>query len=125
MDRMIRNEWLLRRFFRAEAHLWEYQAACSDRSSGTLLGEGFSRSSLVFMRLQRLLDACERSYKDARAESRLQSGRTPPPTPFQAEPRQMRLRMQVAPAPRPPSWRPPLRKAGPSFHRRASPSRRP
>ena len=49
VDTLIRNEWILRRLFRAEAHLWEYHTIRADRS-----------------------------YKDAFAElERLQRARTP------------------------------------------------
>ena len=89
VDTLIRNEWLLRRLFRAEAHLWEYQVIGASRSEGVPLGEGFAKSSNVFMRLQRRVTLCEKSYKDAFTElQRLQAARqvTPPPPQPEASP---------------------------------------
>jgi hypothetical protein len=78
VDTLIRSEWLLRRLFRADAHLWEYHVIQSSRSDGVPLGEGFSKASNVFMRLQRRVTLTERSYKEAYAElQRLQSARQP------------------------------------------------
>ncbi len=68
VDNLIRNEWLLRRYHRVESHLWEYHAMQCDRSSGVQLGEAFSKASTVFMRLQRRINAAEKSYRDAMAE---------------------------------------------------------
>ncbi len=82
VDNLIRNEWLLRRYHRVESHLWEYQASLCDRSSGVQLGEAFSKASTVFMRLQRRINAAEKSYRDAMAElTRLQQ----PPQTTEAE----------------------------------------
>jgi hypothetical protein len=41
MDRMLRNEWLLRRMFRAESHVWEYHTMRANRSEGVPLGEAW------------------------------------------------------------------------------------
>jgi len=65
VDSLIRNEWLLRRLFRAEAHLWEFNTTHASRRDGAPLGEGFNTSSQVFMRLQRRITLCEKSYKEA------------------------------------------------------------
>ncbi|HJT86727.1 MAG TPA: hypothetical protein VJ732_02700, partial [Bryobacteraceae bacterium] len=81
VDTLIRNEWMLRRLFRAEAHLWEYYVTRADRSEGTPLGEAFATASVVFMRLQRRLSTIEKSYKDAYDElTRLQAARQPKET---------------------------------------------
>ncbi|HEV3332776.1 MAG TPA: hypothetical protein VG096_17435 [Bryobacteraceae bacterium] len=82
VDTLIRNEWMLRRFFRAEAHLWEYHVIRADRSEGVSLGAALMAADQVFRRLQRRITLAERSYKDAFAElERLQRGRGSLPTP--------------------------------------------
>ncbi|HEV3332015.1 MAG TPA: hypothetical protein VG096_13580 [Bryobacteraceae bacterium] len=69
---------MLRRLFRAEAHLWEYHVIRADRSEGTPLGAALMAADQVFRRLQRRITLAERSYKDAFAElERLQRARTP------------------------------------------------
>src|ERR1700722_10211271 len=74
VDNLIRNEWLLRRYHRVEAQLWEYQTSLCDRSTGVELGEAFSRASTIFMRLQRRVSAAEKAYKEAMVElDRLQA----------------------------------------------------
>jgi hypothetical protein len=89
VDSLIRSEWSIRRLFRVEAHLWEYHAMLSDRSSGVPLGEGFTRASEVFMRLQRRVNASERTYKEAYKElGRLQATRTSAPAFASAQPHQ-------------------------------------
>ena len=84
VDTLIRNEWILRRLFRAEAHLWEYHAIRASRSEAVPLGEALMAANEVFRRLQRRITLAERSYKDAFAElERLQRARTSaaPPVP--------------------------------------------
>jgi hypothetical protein len=76
VDTLLRNEWILRRLFRAEAQLWEYHALRADRSEGVPLGEALVAGNEVFRRLQRRITLAERSYKDAFAElERLQRAR--------------------------------------------------
>ncbi len=76
VDTLLRNEWTLRRLFRAEAQLWEYHALRADRSEGVPLGEALVAGNEVFRRLQRRLTLAERSYKEAFAElERLQRTR--------------------------------------------------
>ena len=65
VDTLLRNEWILRRLFRAEAHLWEYHTIRADRSEGVPLGEALVAANDVFRRLQRRITLAERSYKDA------------------------------------------------------------
>jgi len=78
VDNLIRNEWLLRRYHRVEAQLWEYQTTLCDRSTGVELGEAFSRASTIFMRLQRRVSAAEKAYKEAMGElDRLQASSEP------------------------------------------------
>jgi hypothetical protein len=81
VNTLIRSEWLLRRLFRVEAHLWEFHTLRASRSEGVPLGESFATASAVFMRLQRRVTLTERSYKDASVElQRLQTA-TPDPQP--------------------------------------------
>ena len=68
VDNLIRNEWLLRRYHRVEAQVWQYQATLCDRSSGLALGEAFSKAATTFQRLARRIAAVEKSYKEAMAE---------------------------------------------------------
>jgi hypothetical protein len=78
VDTMIRSEWILRRLFRAESHLWEYHTIRADRSEGVPLGAALMAADQVFRRLQRCINLTERSYKEALAElKRLQVARTP------------------------------------------------
>ena len=87
LDTMIRNEWLLRRLFRAEAHLWEYHSLRSDRSEGCPLGAALAKGTDQFTRLQRRLTLLERSYKDAFQELRnLQASRHAVPAPAAPQP---------------------------------------
>ena len=73
---------MLRRLFRAEAHLWEYHVIRADRSEGLSLGAALMAADQVFRRLQRRITLAERSYKDAFAElERLQRARGSLPTP--------------------------------------------
>ena len=79
VDTLIRCEWMLRRFFRVESHLWEFHILRANRSEGVQLGEACDTGSTVFMRLQRRITLAERSYKDAYQElGRLQQARPHP-----------------------------------------------
>jgi hypothetical protein len=80
MDRMIRSEWLLRRMFRAESHVWEYHCNRASRSEGVPLGEAWATASPVFMRIHRRNTALEKAYRDAWDElRRLRGGSAPLP----------------------------------------------
>jgi len=68
VDTLIRNEWILRRLFRAEAQLWEYYTIRASRSEGVPLGEALVAGNEAFRRLQRRITLAERSYKDAFVE---------------------------------------------------------
>jgi hypothetical protein len=61
VDSIIRNEWLLRRLFRAEAQLWDAAAAQESVPQATPLGSAFLQYTPAFMRLQRRITLCERS----------------------------------------------------------------
>ncbi|MGA3019768.1 MAG: hypothetical protein ABSF62_21825 [Bryobacteraceae bacterium] len=80
VDTLLRNEWSLRRLFRAEAHLWEFNTSHASRRDGAPLGEGFHNSSPVFMRLHRRITLFEKSYREALADLRaLQEARLAAP----------------------------------------------
>ena len=64
VDTIVRSEWPLRRYFPAEAQLWEYHSIKAERGTGVELGEAFS----IFMRFQRRLTLAEKSAKGAKAE---------------------------------------------------------
>ena len=82
VDNLIRNEWLLRRYHRVEAQLWQYQTSLCDRAKGVQLGEAFSKASTLFMRLHRRVTAADKAYKEAMAQlSRL----LPAPEPQQTK----------------------------------------
>jgi hypothetical protein len=82
MDRMLRSEWLLRRMFRAESHVWEYHGVPSgsraDRSEGVPLGEAWATASPIFMRIHRRNAALERAYQQAWDELRRVRGGSAP-----------------------------------------------
>ena len=61
VDTLNGNEWILRRLFRAEAHLWEYHVIRADRSEGTPLGAALMAADQVFRRLLRRITLAERS----------------------------------------------------------------
>ncbi|MGA2193759.1 MAG: hypothetical protein ABSH40_00700 [Bryobacteraceae bacterium] len=68
VDSLIRNEWMLRRVFRAEAHLWEFHTTRASRFDGVPLGEAFHNAHPEFMRLHRRITLFEKSYKDSFAQ---------------------------------------------------------
>ena len=68
VDSLIRNEWMLRRLFRAEAHLWEFHTTRASRFDGVPLGEAFHNAHPEFMRLHRRITLMEKSYKDSFAQ---------------------------------------------------------
>ncbi len=57
VDALIHADWQLRRLRRLEAQLWTNQI-----KDNPDLGQGYTRSIDVFTRLQRRIDAAERSY---------------------------------------------------------------
>jgi hypothetical protein len=93
VDTLVSNEWRLRRLRRVEAELWQSASnlflekdseapACSS-------GDAFATAAPMFERLQRVVNACERTYH--RALKQLKVGQAlppadPSPVPQQAEP---------------------------------------
>ena len=68
VDSLIRNEWMLRRLFRVEAHLWKFHTTGASRCDGVPLGEAFHNAHPEFMRLHRRITLMEKSYKDSFAQ---------------------------------------------------------
>jgi hypothetical protein len=64
VDSLIRHEWLLRRYHRVEAQLWQYQTTLCDRAAGVQLGEAYTKASTLFQRLHRQIKAVEKAYAD-------------------------------------------------------------
>jgi hypothetical protein len=97
VDILIRADWQLRRLARVEAQLWkDAYATLTDHARPFPLGNAYSNSSNVFTRLQRRIDATERSYRlalrelkqlqaDRPAASAEESAVAPPPPPKPAE----------------------------------------
>ena len=73
VDTLIDCEWLLRRFRKSEAQLWQCKMQELDvwkpKPKG-LLGETFSRGSEEFSRLQRRIDSTSRYYPKRRPQPR-------------------------------------------------------
>ena len=65
LDNLIRNEWLIRRYHRVEAQLWEYQTSLCEPGCKFQLGQAFAKASTIFMRLHRRLTVAEKAYKEA------------------------------------------------------------
>ena len=97
VDTLIRNDWLLRRYARADAEIWEHAMSDSYIDQDAPLGHAFIRFDKNFERLQRRINATERSYRHALHElERLQASRpdepavqpvpAPPSQPVETEP---------------------------------------
>ena len=104
VDKLIRSEWFLRRFFRVEAHLWEYHTMQAERGTGVELGEAFSNASPIFMRLQRRITAAEKAHQEAAAElQRLQRLSQPQETKAETQKLASFLTAPAEPAPHGPA----------------------
>ena len=81
VDSLVFNDWLKRRLRVAEAQLWEHEAQEAWHPKEELpLGQAFSRASSDFIRLQRRIDAVDRTYlRTLEALQRVQG--FPPPAP--------------------------------------------
>jgi hypothetical protein len=86
VDILIRADWQLRRLARAEAQLWQdADNDLTERARAFPLGNAYRDYSNVFTRLQRRIDATERSYRLALHElKQLQADR--PAAPVEAPP---------------------------------------
>ena len=60
VDTLVQSDWQLRRLRRVEAHLWTAQM--SGIEGDAPLGEAYTRALDPFTRLQRRIDATERSF---------------------------------------------------------------
>ena len=82
VDTLIRGDWQLRRLAKVDAQIWEYEMSSAYKlDEDSPLGHGFERGQRPFERLQRRINATERSIKSALHElQQLQSARdTQPP----------------------------------------------
>ena len=88
LDTLIRDDWQLRRFAKVDAQIWEYERETAFRpDENSPLGQAFAEASSTFVRLQRRMDAAQRSYKNALHElERLQSAPEPAPQPVAKQP---------------------------------------
>jgi len=69
VDALVRAEWLQRRLARAEAELWEYEMQTTYQvRDDVAVGQIFAARSNIFIRLQRRIDAAERSFRLALRE---------------------------------------------------------
>jgi hypothetical protein len=82
VDKLIRNEWLLRRYHRVEAQLWVYQTRLCDRAGGVELGEAYTKAATIFLRLHRQINAAEKAHKEALEELK---SLQPPPEPTETK----------------------------------------
>jgi hypothetical protein len=72
VDTLIDCEWLIRRFRRIEAQLWD--DGMQNTVHKSILGEAFRHNCDAFARLQRRIDSTQRNYRHALHElERLQS----------------------------------------------------
>ena len=100
VDILIRDDWFLRRLAQADAQIFEYEMQTAyNLHKDCALGQAFAARSSTFSRLQRRIDATERSYQRASKElAALQKKRLSQPEPPSNQP--------VAVAPLPPSGPP-------------------
>jgi len=72
VDTMINNEWRLRRLRHVEADLWRAAHNLFLDKHAELetadFGDAFTGSGLAFERLQRIINSCERHYRNARQD---------------------------------------------------------
>jgi hypothetical protein len=72
VDILIRGDWQLRRLARVDAQIWDHEmAGAYELDEDSPLGHGFERGQRTFERLQRRINATERSYKSALHELQL------------------------------------------------------
>ena len=128
VDILIRDDWQLRRLATADAQIWEFKIeGFFHPDKETPLGHAFSFADHTFERLQRRINATERSFKSALHElQQLQSAHAPQPGPEPASTPQPQETKPSSPAigfvpPRPPQFPPaPLAGAPVSVPRTAS-----
>src|SRR5277367_5224986 len=85
VDTLINNEWRLRRLRCVEADLWRathnlFLEKHAEIGTGDF-GDAFTGSGPAFERLQRIINSCERHYRNARQElvARAHGRRSPQP----------------------------------------------
>ena len=111
VDTLIRDDWQRRRLARADAQIWEYEmSTAADLVVESPLGHGFERGQCSFERLQRRINATERSYKYALRE--LQQLQSAPGTQADARSTQPHAQPVSATAPQPLETKPTNPKIG-------------
>jgi len=89
VDTMINNEWRLRRLRCVEAELWRAASQLfvdSHEVKTCASGDAFTGSGPAFERLQRIMNSCERHYRNARKDlQEAQAVRNQPQTTPQPE----------------------------------------
>jgi len=106
VDTMINNEWRLRRLRAVEADLWRaaHNLALEKLPEGETadFGDAFTSSGPAFERLERIVNSCERHYRNALKElqvARAHGLRTPQPeepTTTSASPASFRTKPETA-----------------------------
>jgi hypothetical protein len=85
VDILIRDDWQRRRLAQVESQVWEHKIQdIYKEQEGCVLGQAFVLGSDVFARLQRRIEATERSYRQALKE--LQQLRAAEPTSEPSQP---------------------------------------
>ena len=80
VDTLVTAEWLQRRFRALEAQLWQYNfQGLYHPTEGLEVAQVYNRDSETFGRLQRRIDAADRSYHRALAALRKIESRAPQP----------------------------------------------
>jgi hypothetical protein len=128
VDTLIHDEWLLRRFRRVDAEIFEceMQDAWTPKND-CAAGQAFGRGANTFSRLQRRIDSTERSYhRTLLALQKIASDAPPPDPPSDPEPLSNQLPAPVIgfvpstppePAPDPDPWSPTPGPASEASHR--------
>jgi hypothetical protein len=113
VDTLVRGDWQLRRLAKVDAQIWEYEMSTSSSlDEDSPLGHGFECGQRPFERLQRRINATERSYKSALHElQQLQSARdaqpdaqpvpAPIPQPTETKPISSKIGFVSPPPPQP------------------------
>jgi hypothetical protein len=78
VDTLVNNEWRIRRLRRVEAELWDTATntflANNSEAPACSSGDAFTTGSATFERLQRIVNACERTYHRALKELKVARG---------------------------------------------------
>jgi len=106
VDTLVINEWRLRRLRRVEAELWQSASNAflekNTEAPACSSGDAFATAAPTFDRLQRVVNACERTYHRALKELQSQKvGEALPPANRGPQPQQAGPAPAPAPTPQP------------------------